>query len=59
MEKYCAQIDFSGCVTMVIVCDDVSWAKSRIGGEWILCNEWLPAIGDTRQSIIDVIGDNV
>lgn len=55
MEQYCAQVDANGVVTSVIVCDDVNWAVSRLGGEWLFCGTYLPGVGQSREEVLVAI----
>lgn len=52
MEQYCAEFDAVDRVKSVIVCDNADWAVARLGGVWLFCGEYLPALGDTREEVM-------
>ena len=43
-----------GVVLRVIVCDDISWARAELDGEWVDCDTYLPAIGDVLPDPVPV-----
>lgn len=45
-ERFCALINEDRVVVNVIVCDDIAWAVRELGGSWVDCGTFLPAIGD-------------
>lgn len=53
-ERYCAQITSERVVLRVIVCDDISWARAELDGDWVDCDTYLPAIGDVLPDPVPV-----